>query len=86
MECRKGCGACCIALSISESFLNHPKGKKAGERCKNLDENNSCKIWGTKEYPKTCQGFQAEESWCGANFSNAIKILNQLEKDLENQK
>lgn len=33
MECRKGCGACCIALSISESFKNQPNGKKAGERC-----------------------------------------------------
>ena len=82
MECRVGCGACCIALSISESFKNHPNGKKAGERCQNLDDNNSCSIWGTEDYPKTCQGFQAEKDWCGTNFQQALEILNKFENQI----
>lgn len=83
MKCRVGCGACCIALSISESMPNHPNGKQAGEICKNMNPDKTCKIWGTPQYPKTCAGFKAEESWCGSNFEQAIKILKKLEKDLE---
>lgn len=82
MKCRIGCGACCIALSISEGMPNHPNGKKAGEICKNMNEDKTCSIWDTKSYPKTCGKFQAEKSWCGDNFNNAIEILTDLESKM----
>ncbi|MCF8007898.1 MAG: hypothetical protein K9K84_10865 [Methylovulum sp.] len=38
MSCRIGCGACCIAPSISSTLPLHPHGKAAGVRCLHLDE------------------------------------------------
>ncbi|NBX68342.1 MAG: YkgJ family cysteine cluster protein, partial [Proteobacteria bacterium] len=37
MECRIGCGACCIAPSISSPLPGMPHGKPAGVRCVNLN-------------------------------------------------
>ena len=31
MECRLGCGACCIAPGIHEPFAGMPQGKPAGK-------------------------------------------------------
>ncbi|BBN81588.1 zinc/iron-chelating domain-containing protein [Pseudoalteromonas sp. A25] len=79
MECRLHCGACCIAPSISSSFPNHPEGKPAGERCKNLTDDNLCKLFGKPERPKVCHDFKATPWVCGNNSSEAITILNELE-------
>ncbi|ALO41925.1 hypothetical protein [Pseudoalteromonas phenolica] len=79
MECRLHCGACCIAPSISTSFLNHPNGKKAGERCNNLTDDNLCKLFGLPERPAVCHDFKAVEWACGQNQNEAIKILTELE-------
>ena len=38
--CRAGCGACCIAPSISSPIPGMPNGKPAGVRCVQLDANN----------------------------------------------
>ena len=38
MECRKGCGACCIAPSISSPLPGLPFGKMPGDRCPHLNE------------------------------------------------
>ncbi|RKZ96645.1 MAG: YkgJ family cysteine cluster protein, partial [Gammaproteobacteria bacterium] len=45
MQCRNGCGACCIAPSISTAIPGMPNGKPAGVRCIQLDKNNSCQIF-----------------------------------------
>ncbi|MBM3421317.1 MAG: YkgJ family cysteine cluster protein, partial [Bacteroidetes bacterium] len=36
MDCREGCGACCIALDISSSIPGMEGGKPAGMRCIHL--------------------------------------------------
>lgn len=84
MTCRKGCGACCIAISISSNIPNHPEGKPAGVRCKNLNEDNSCSLWGTEQYPKVCNGFQAEPMFCGDSFEQAMKIITEIENSFKN--
>ena len=38
MDCRLGCGACCISPSISSPIPGMPKGKPAGERCIQLND------------------------------------------------
>ncbi|HVK38365.1 MAG TPA: YkgJ family cysteine cluster protein, partial [Candidatus Kapabacteria bacterium] len=36
MTCRDGCGACCIAPSITSPIPGMPDGKPAGVRCVQL--------------------------------------------------
>lgn len=79
MQCRLECGACCIAPSISSPIPGMPKGKKAGERCIQLDEQNLCKIFGQPERPAVCSAFSAEEWVCGTNRQEAMLILTDLE-------
>ncbi|WP_028116614.1 hypothetical protein [Ferrimonas senticii] len=73
-ECRLGCGACCIAPSISS--LNKP----AGERCKHLNADNLCAIFGKPERPKVCSDFKACDWICGQGDAAALKILTELEQ------
>lgn len=79
MECRIGCGACCIAPSISSSIPGMPKGKPAGVRCVQLDLENRCQLFGSKERPLVCSSFQAEPSICGESQEQAIKIISEWE-------
>ncbi|MGF1755188.1 YkgJ family cysteine cluster protein [Vibrio makurazakiensis] len=79
MDCRLGCGACCIAPSISSSFPLHPQGKKAGERCKQLNNDNLCKLFGKPERPDVCHNFKAADWVCGTTSTQAINILTDLE-------
>lgn len=79
MECRLHCGACCIAPSISSSYPLHPAGKAAGERCRQLTDDNLCKLFGKPERPKVCGDFQAEKWVCGESSQQAITILTELE-------
>ncbi|HEX2642113.1 MAG TPA: YkgJ family cysteine cluster protein, partial [Thermoanaerobaculia bacterium] len=51
MDCRAGCGACCIALSISSPIPGMPDGKPAGVRCVQLTADNLCLIFGLPERP-----------------------------------
>tara|TARA_B100000768_G_scaffold169515_1_gene175174 strand:+ start:31 stop:279 length:249 start_codon:yes stop_codon:yes gene_type:complete len=80
MDCRLGCGACCIFIDISSSIPNHPNGKPAGVRCKNMNNNNVCDIYNTDEYPKVCQKYEAEKEFCGDTFEESEKILKQIMK------
>ena len=79
MACRIGCGACCIAPSISSAMINHPHGKKAGIRCANLDEDNKCQLFGKPDRPAVCHNFQATEEFCGSRNEDAFRILTELE-------
>ena len=79
MDCRVGCGACCIALSISSPIPGMPNGKPAGVRCVQLDEHNACLIFGMPERPDVCSGLRPTPSMCGDNREQALAFLQQLE-------
>ncbi|AWB66578.1 hypothetical protein C2869_09105 [Saccharobesus litoralis] len=79
MQCRLGCGACCIAPSISASIPGMPNGKPAGVRCIQLDENNLCKIFGQPERPAVCSHFKPDIDVCGDSNEQAMTIITELE-------
>ncbi len=79
MECRPGCGACCIAPSISSPIPGMPDGKPAGMRCVQLDAANRCKIFGRPERPQVCASLSPEPVMCGQNREQAMLWLTQLE-------
>ena len=79
MECRIGCGACCIAPSISSVIPGMPIGKPAGMRCIQLTDDNHCKIFDKPERPRVCVGLQPSREMCGENFAEAMRYLDHLE-------
>ena len=81
MDCRIGCGACCIAPSITSALPGMPGGKAAGEPCVNLDpDTHKCTIWGTPAYPEVCRRFQAAPDTCGTSRVEALELLTILER------
>ena len=78
-ECRAGCGACCIAISISSYIPGMPDGKPAGVRCIQLSEDNLCKLFGTNLRPAVCNNFTASQEMCGNSFEEAMQYLSALE-------
>jgi uncharacterized protein len=80
MECRSGCGACCIAPSITSPIPGMPNGKPAGVRCVQLDEANRCRIFGQPERPAFCGGLQASVEMCGDSQQHALHWLARLEQ------
>ena len=80
MDCRVGCGACCIALSISSPIPGMPQGKPSGVRCVQLTDDNRCRLWGTPAYPSFCRGFLPEPAVCGVDADDALVRLTILER------
>ena len=80
MECRVGCGACCIALSISSPIPGMPDGKPAGVRCVQLSEDNRCKLYGQPDRPDVCNRLRPNEEMCGDSFDHAYSYLIELER------
>ncbi|GLQ32199.1 YkgJ family cysteine cluster protein [Litoribrevibacter albus] len=80
MECRLGCGACCIAPSISSAIPGMEDGKPAGVRCIQLDENNLCKLFGLPERPKVCLEFASVDWVCGKSNEEALITLTEIEE------
>lgn len=79
MECRNGCGACCIAPSITSPIPGMPNGKPAGVRCIQLDDSNRCMVFGKPERPAFCGSLQPNQEMCGDTREQAIMWLTQLE-------
>ncbi|WP_146210871.1 YkgJ family cysteine cluster protein [Gilliamella apicola] len=79
-QCRKNCGACCIAPSISSAMPGMPNGKPAGVPCYNLDENFQCKLFGQATRPKVCSHLKPCFEMCGTNRNQAFNYLTQLEQ------
>ncbi|MEP6485148.1 MAG: YkgJ family cysteine cluster protein [Rudaea sp.] len=79
MNCRIGCGACCIAPSISSAIPGMPNGKPAGVRCIQLDNANRCGLFGRPERPAVCARLRPDVAMCGMSSADAIGILTQLE-------
>lgn len=77
--CRAGCGACCIALSISSPIPGMPNGKPAGVRCTQLTDDNRCGIFGSPERPVVCGRLRPEPAMCGESSDDALRAIALLE-------
>ena len=73
MDCRPGCGACCIAPSISSL------GKPAGVPCRYLTADLRCAVFGRPERPACCSGLQPSAEMCGNSREEALAWLSELE-------
>jgi len=80
MQCRAGCGACCIAPSITSAIPGMPAGKPAGERCIHLSADHLCRLFNSAERPRVCNAFQAMYDVCGESFQDAMLRLRSLEE------
>lgn len=80
MECRLGCGACCIAPSISSPIPGMEKGKPANTRCVQLNDDNLCKLFGQPERPKVCHDFKACPDICSTSNAQALINIEELER------
>ena len=79
MHCRAGCGACCIAPSISSPIPGMPQGKPAGVPCVQLDEQLRCRLFGSPERPAVCASLRPHQSMCGHDRRDAMRYLSCLE-------
>ena len=79
LACRKGCGACCIAPSISTPIPGLAGGKPAGLRCPHLTGEYLCGLYGRPERPRVCLSLQATEEWCGSSRAEALRRIALLE-------
>jgi len=79
LDCRPGCGACCIAPSISSPIPGHPHGKPAGVPCAQLLPDLRCAIFGRPERPAMCASLRPTQEMCGASREEALAHLAQLE-------
>lgn len=80
LECRPQCGACCIAPSISSPIPGMPEGKKAGERCVQLDDKEGCLLFGLATRPKVCLSLKPSLDMCGQDRAQAMQFLQWLEQ------
>lgn len=80
MECRVGCGACCIAPSISSPIPGMPYGKPAGARCAQLTPDNRCALFGRPERPAVCSALRPSQEMCGRTAEEALAYLGELER------
>jgi hypothetical protein len=80
IDCRPGCAACCIALSISSPIPGRPQGKPAGMRCVQLTGDNLCRLFGRPERPGVCVRLRPMREMCGQSAAEALAILTDLER------
>ena len=74
-----GCGACCVAPSISSAIPGMPRGKPAGVRCVQLTDDNRCRLFGRPERPAVCVSLRPNLEMCGQTAEDAYAHLIQLE-------
>jgi len=79
LSCRDGCGACCIAPSITSPLPGMPQGKPAGVPCLQLDEAMRCKVFGRAERPGFCATLKPSADMCGASREEAMSLLAMME-------
>ena len=78
-QCRVGCGACCIAISISTTIPGMSGPKPAGMRCIQLTSDNRCRLYGKPERPDVCRAFEPSAEICGRTNDEAMCNLIELE-------
>jgi Fe-S-cluster containining protein len=81
IQCRLGCGACCIAPSISSPIPGMPDGKPAGIRCIQLTEENLCRLFGSSLRPAVCGSLKPSEEMCRSTDEEALRYLQELERE-----
>lgn len=81
LACRVGCGACCIAPSISGPIPGMPNGKPAGVRCVQLSADGRCLLFGQPARPAVCASLRPSAEMCGASREHAMRWLARLEAD-----
>jgi uncharacterized protein len=79
VDCRIGCGACCVAPSISSPIPGMPRGKPAGVRCVQLTDDNRCRLFGQPERPAVCVKLRPSAEMCGQSAHEAYAHLTTLE-------
>lgn len=81
--CRPGCGACCIAPSISTPIPGRDgmaaSPKPAGRPCVQLDAERRCRLFGRPERPAVCGSLQPDPEMCGDTPRQAMRWLRRLE-------
>jgi uncharacterized protein len=80
IDCRAGCGACCIALSISSPIPGMPEGKPAGVRCVQLTPGNLCAIFDHPDRPQVCRRLRPMREICGETAEEALALIAALEE------
>ena len=75
MACRAGCGACCIAPSISPSLPALPEGKPANVRCPHLTDAITCALFGLPSRPAVCRSLQPAAEMCGESAAEAMATI-----------
>jgi hypothetical protein len=80
MDCRPGCGACCIALSISTPLPGAPKGKPAGMPCPQLTRDLRCRLFDDPRRPGCCAALRPQPDLCGRDRNDALARLTELEE------
>lgn len=75
LECRAGCGACCIAPSISSPLPAMPFGNPAGVPCAHLTGDLRCELFGRPERPAVCASLRPERAMCGETREDALATL-----------
>ena len=80
MNCRPGCGACCIELSISSPLPGLPDGKPAGMRCPHLAADFYCLLYGSAGRPDVCANLTPLPEMCGSTRAEALNYLENLER------
>jgi hypothetical protein len=58
-----------------------PNGKRAGEKCIQLDDAMRCRIFGRSDRPQVCGSLQPHADMCGANREHALRWIGDLERD-----
>ncbi|ARN23616.1 YkgJ family cysteine cluster protein [Piscinibacter gummiphilus] len=81
--CRPGCGACCIAPSISSPIPGMPMkdgiSKPAGVRCIQLTTDDRCAIFGHPDRPAVCSSLKPDPDMCGDSREQAMRWLGYVE-------
>ncbi|MBP6514406.1 MAG: YkgJ family cysteine cluster protein [Steroidobacteraceae bacterium] len=80
MACRPGCGACCVAPSITSPIPGMPGGKPAGVPCVQLTADYRCALFGLPERPAFCASLKPSAEMCGDSREHAITWLADLER------
>ena len=80
MDCREGCGACCIAPSISSPIPGMPQGKPAGVRCFQLTADERCALFGQPDRPGCCSSLKPATDLCGSDRESALDLIAALER------
>jgi hypothetical protein len=57
-----------------------PGGKRAGEKCIQLDDAMRCRIFGQPDRPQVCGSLQPHADMCGASREHALRWIGDLEQ------